>query len=184
MIAFSSTNPHYYRAFLWHSLVFQSTFPPSIFSFLSAHPHPPSIWFPLGDLIHSRSVHSHLSVADSQILILAASSLPTTFPAVSWTLLLSLPSETLSQHVQDQIHHLPPSSPYLDSAIHWFLAPPTHAAAGTWLFDFCQISWLLPFFSFQLVSPPSASHCLPPGCLPPDAPIFTKKNRMSFPRFW
>lgn len=178
-------NPHYYRVFLWHSPVFQSTFSPHPFS-VSVHPHPPSIWFPLGDLIHSHGVHSHLSVADSQILILAASSLPTTFPAVSWTLLLSLPSEILSQHVQDQIHHLPPSSPYPDSAIHWFLAPPTQAAAGTWLFDFCQIFWLLPFFSFQLLSPPSASHCLPPGCLPPDAPIFTKKDstRMSFPRFW
>ena len=68
---------------------FSGTLQSSIFSLLSAHPHPPSIWFLLGDLIRSQGVHSYLSLADSQILILAASSLPTTFPAVSWTLLLS-----------------------------------------------------------------------------------------------
>lgn len=174
MIAFSSTNPHYYRAFLWHSLVFKY-FSPSIFSFLSAHPHPPSIWFPLGDLIHSRSVHSHLSVADSQILILAASSLPTTFPAVSWTLLLSLPSETLSQHVQDQIHHLPPSSLLtLDSAIHWFLAPPLMQLEPDCLTSPNLL--IAPLLFIPAGVTPSASHCPSSWLSPSRCPNFHEKE--------
>lgn len=164
---FYSLSPDHYIAFLWHALSFQSTFFFFFSCFLPGSAScvlnlcPPSIWFFLDDLTHFDGFNSHLFVVDSQIFIFSPSSLPRSrpkFPAVCQTL-VNITPETLSHHVQNQIHCLRPSFYYpLVSS-----ASSPQAAAEPDSFTSATPPLLPPFFSFHLPTPirPSLSSSWP-----------------------